>query len=72
MRRSIAMVAAAISANAARLIDSAGSVPTSAINDNGLVAGCAVHHGMCAVPITDPAMNAPSVASMRVLPPPAE
>jgi hypothetical protein len=30
-----------------------------------------LHHGMCAVPTTDPAMNATSVISIRVLPPPA-
>ena len=33
--------------------------------------GRLVHHGTCAVPMTDPAMNAASVTSMRVLPPPA-
>ena len=33
-------------------------------------AGCAVHHPMCAVPITEPMMKKNSVISMRVLPPP--
>jgi hypothetical protein len=42
------------------------------INEIGWAAGSAVHHGMCAVAITDPAMKAASVASIRVLPPPAE
>ena len=33
-------------------------------------AGRAFHHGVCAVPITDPMMKKNSVTSMRALPPP--
>ncbi len=36
----------------------------------GANAGVALQNGACAVPITEPAMNAASVTSIRVLPPP--
>src|SRR4051812_25361345 len=71
-RRSRITVAAVSSAKAARLTASPGAAPSIAISESGFVAGRADHHGMCAVPMTEPAMKAASVASIRVLPPPAE
>src|SRR5207248_2572109 len=71
-RRSTTIVTTVSSVNAARLTASPAGAPSIVSSDNGLVAGSALHHGMWAVPITDPATNAASVASIRVLPPPAE
>ena len=61
----------AIAANNARLRARPAYGPSIVTSDIGFAAGVALHQGACAVPITDPAMNAASVASMRVLPPPA-
>src|SRR5437660_650878 len=62
---------ATIAANGARLRARPAYGPSIVTSDIGFAAGVALHHGACAVPITDPAMNAASVANMRVLPPPA-
>src|SRR5437667_127208 len=64
-------VASAISPNAVRLIARAGTAPNRVTSEIGFSAGVFSHHGMCAAPTTDPAMNASSVTSIRVLPPPA-
>jgi len=64
------IVAAAIAAKSARLAASAGHAPSAEISDIGARLARALHHGICAVPMTEPAMNAASVISMRVLPPP--
>src|SRR5207248_7861565 len=68
--RSMKSVAAAMVAKTARLIASAGHTPSVAISEIGFSAGVFSHHGMCTMPMTDPAMNAASVASIRVFPPP--
>ena len=46
------------------------TAPWCVTTDVAANAGCAVHHPMCAVPITEPMMKKNSVISIRVLPPP--
>ena len=60
----------AIAPNTARLTASAAQGPNVVTIDVAAKAGCAVHHGMCAVPTTEPMMKKNRVISMRVLPPP--
>src|SRR5690242_16310549 len=69
-RLSTTHAATAIDAKSAMLIANAGHTPNVATSEIGLSAGSRSHHGKCATPITDPAMNAASVTSIRVLPPP--
>ena len=60
----------AITANSARLRAIAGPTPKPWISEYGLKAGCAAHHGSCAVPISEPITKKTSVTIIRVLPPP--
>ncbi len=63
----IAQIAAKSARLTARPTHQEPSAVTSVVGAN---AGVALQNGACAVPITEPAMNAASVTSIRVLPPP--
>src|SRR5687767_7075609 len=60
----------AMTPNTNRLSASPSHGPIVVTSDVAANAGCAVHHPMWAVPMTEPMMKKNSVISIRVLPPP--